>query len=43
MDSGEIKKLTAIFFEIEKVYDKVNREKRLEKPENMRIQGRMMD
>ena len=37
MDSKEI------FFDIEKTYSKVNREKIYEQLENMRIQGRMME
>ena len=36
-------KTAAIFFDFEKVYDKVNREKTLEQLENMGIQGRMME
>ena len=35
--------MATIFFDILKVYDKVNREKTLEQIENMRIQGRMME
>ena len=31
-----------IFFDIEKAYDKVNRDKKLEQLENMGIQGRML-
>ena len=36
-------KTAAIFFDIEKAYDKVNREKTFEQLENMGIQGRMME
>ena len=36
-------KTAAIFFDIEKAYDKVNREKTLEQLENMKIQERMME
>ena len=36
-------KATAIFFDIEKTYDKVNRNKTFTQLENMRIQGRMME
>ena len=35
-------KMVAIFFNIEKAYDKVNRDKTLEKLENIGIQGRML-
>ena len=35
-------KTAAIFFYIEKTYDKVNRDKTLEKLENIGIQGRML-
>ena len=34
--------MATIFFDILKVYDKVNREKTLEQIENMRIQGSML-
>ena len=35
-------KTAAIFFDIKKAYDKVNRDKKLEQLENMGIQGRML-
>ena len=35
-------KIAAIFFDIKKAYDKVNREKILEQLEKIRIQGRMI-
>ena len=37
------KKMAAIFFDIEKAYDKVNKEITFELLENMGIQGRMME
>ena len=39
---GREQKTPAIFFDIEKAYDKVNRDKALEQQENMGIQGRML-
>ena len=36
-------KTSAIFFDIDKTYDKVNRKKTLEQLENMGIQGRMIE
>ena len=40
---GKKEKTAAIFFDIEKAYHKVNREKILEQLENMGIHGRMME
>ena len=44
MDSGKKEKKTAaIFFDIKKEYDKVNREKTLEQLKNIGIHGRMIE
>ena len=43
MDSREKRKQQQTFFDIEKAYDKVNREKTFEKLENTGIQERMMN
>ena len=42
MDSREKEITVAIFFDINKAYDKVNSEKTFKQLENMEIQGRMM-